>query len=108
MNEQDHFLSEFTPLPRGIVLPNRILAEYEADSCLGNKEGGRLILRLRQKSDGRWFVLKAAAAEKEDLAVTDFSPLSQLPALGVVVVPQEQGTAVETDCPGHTFELRTY
>lgn len=40
--------------------------------------------------------------------MTDFSPFSQLPTLGVVVVPQEQGTAVEADCPGHTFELRTY
>lgn len=44
----------------------------------------------------------------EDLAVTDFSPLNRLPALGVVVVPQAQGAEVEADCPGHTFELRTY
>ena len=44
----------------------------------------------------------------EDLAIEDFSPLSQLPALGYLVVPQAQAEAVEADCPGHTFELRTY
>lgn len=41
-------------------------------------------------------------------AVTDFSPLNHLPALGYVVVPQAQAELVEEDCPNHTFELRTY
>lgn len=104
MNEQDHFLSEFTPLPRGVVLPNRILAEYEADSCLGNKEDGRLILRLRQKSDGRWFVLKAAAAEKEDLA-EEFHALTMLSPLLPGVVP-EPVDCFEEDGTGYL--LRTY
>lgn len=43
----------------------------------------------------------------EGLAIADFSPLSGLPSLGYVVVPQDQGAAVEADCPGHIFELRT-
>ena len=46
--------------------------------------------------------------QMEDLAITDFSPLLELPALGYVVVPQAQAAAVEADCPGYTFELRTY
>ena len=44
----------------------------------------------------------------EELAITDYSPLLELPGLGYVVVPQAQGAAVEADCPGYTFELRTY
>ena len=32
MKDQDRFLSEFTPLPESISLPDRILVEYEADS----------------------------------------------------------------------------
>lgn len=44
----------------------------------------------------------------EGLAVTDFSPLAAMPALRTVVVPADQGPAVEAACPGYTFELRTY
>ena len=44
----------------------------------------------------------------EELPITDFSPLMQLPALEYVVVPQNQAERVEADCPAHTFELRTY
>ena len=47
MKDQDRFLSEFTPLPESISLPDRILVEYEADSCLGHKEDGRLILNTQ-------------------------------------------------------------
>lgn len=44
----------------------------------------------------------------EGLAVTDFSALAALPALETVVVPADQGPAVEAACPDHAFELRTY
>ena len=44
----------------------------------------------------------------EGLDIADFSPLMELPALGYVVVPQALGEQVETDCPGHAFELRTF
>lgn len=104
MKEQDHFLSEFTPLPRGIVLPDRILADYEVDSCLGHKEDGRLILRLRRKSDGRWVVLKAATAEKRDL-VEEYSVLTTLAPLLPGVVP-EPVDCFEEDGTGYL--LRTY
>ena len=53
MNQND-FLSEFTPMPDNVVLPQRVLAGYEADSCLSQKEDGRLTLRLRRKADGQW------------------------------------------------------
>ena len=53
MSEPERFLSEFTPLPEGMALPRRILADYQVESCLGHKEDGRLILRLRRKSDGK-------------------------------------------------------
>ena len=49
MSEPERFLSEFTPLPEGMALPRRILADYQVESCLGHKEDGRLILRLRRK-----------------------------------------------------------
>lgn len=44
----------------------------------------------------------------EDLAIESFAPLTQLPNLGYLVVPQAQAAQVEADCPGYTFELRTY
>ena len=43
----------------------------------------------------------------EGLAVEDFSVLATLPALATVVVPRDQGAAVEAACPGCEFELRT-
>lgn len=54
MNAHDHFLAEFTPLPEHITLPDRILAAYEAESCLACKEDGRLVLRLRGKANNRF------------------------------------------------------
>lgn len=104
MKDQARFLSEFTPLPERIVLPDRILADYEADSCLGHKEDGRLILRLRGKSDGRWFVLKIAAADREDL-VEEFRILTTLAPLLPGIVPEP------VDCfeeGGTAYLLRTY
>lgn len=44
----------------------------------------------------------------EDLAIESFAPLAQLPNLGYLVVTQAQAAQVEADCPGYTFELRTY
>ena len=44
----------------------------------------------------------------EGLAVTDFSVLAGLPALGTVVVPADQGPLVEASCPNYAFALRTY
>ena len=44
----------------------------------------------------------------EGLDIADFSVLANLPSLGYVVVPQEQGALVEAACPDHAFELRTF
>lgn len=40
VKSQARFLSEFSPLPERIALSDLILADYEADSCLGHKEDG--------------------------------------------------------------------
>ena len=104
MRDQEHFLSEFTPLPGSIVLPDRILVDYEADSCLGYKEDGRLVLRLRRKSDGRWVVLKAATADREDL-IEEFRVLTALAPLLPGIVPEP------VDCfeeGGTGYLIRTY
>ena len=34
MSGRERFLSQFAPLPEGIALPERISAEYDAESCL--------------------------------------------------------------------------
>lgn len=110
MKDQDRFLSEFTPLPESISLPDRILVDYEADSCLGHKDDGRLILRLRRKSDDRWIVLKAATADRDDL-VEEFRLLTTLAPILPGIVPEpvdcfeEGGTAylLRTYLPGETL-----
>ena len=104
MKDQARFLSEFTPLPERIVLPGRILADYEVDSCLGHKEDGHLILRLRRKSDGRWIVLKAATADRDDL-VEEFRILTALAPLLPGVVPEPVERFEEG---GTAYLLRTY
>ena len=68
MSDREKFLSEFSPIPEGAALPERILWEYEAQSCLAEPRDGRLVLRLRRKSDGVLAVLKAAPAGRENLA----------------------------------------
>ena len=65
MSDREKFLSEFSPIPEGAALPERILWEYEAQSCLAEPRDGRLVLRLRRKSDGVLAVLKAAPAGRE-------------------------------------------
>lgn len=104
MNAHDHFLAEFTPLPEHITLPDRILAAYEAESCLACKEDGRLVLRLRGKADNRFFVLKMTAAHKEDLA-EEYRILEKLAPLLPGMVPEP------VDCfeeGGTGYLLRTY
>ena len=64
MTHRDGFLSEFDPLPGGVALPARVLADYEVDSCLAYQSAERLILLLRRKSDDKLIVLKAATAGK--------------------------------------------
>lgn len=104
MTNQNDFLSEFTPLPDNVVLPQRILADYEADSCLSQKEDGRLTLRLRRKADGQWIVLKAASVDREDLA-EEYRILTALAPLLPGAVP-EPVDCFEEDGTGYL--LRTY
>ena len=101
---KEQFLSEFTPLPGDIALPRRILDDYEVDSCLGQREDGRLILRLRRKSDGRWIVLKAATADRADL-MEEYHVLTALAPLLPGVVP-EPVDCFEEGAAGYL--LRTY
>ena len=80
MTHRDGFLSEFDPLPGGVALPARVLADYEVDSCLAYQSAERLILLLRRKSDDKLIVLKAATAGKEDLKA-EFHILTKLAPL---------------------------
>ena len=104
MKEQDRFQAAFNPLPDNLTLPSRILADYEAVSCLSHQEGERLTLQLRRKSDGRWLVLKAAAADREDL-LEEFRILTALAPLLPGTVP-EPVDCFEED--GRGYLLRTY
>ena len=101
---KDRFLSGFSPLPEGTVLPDRILSGYAADSCLAGPEEGRLVLRLRRRGDGALMVLKAAPAGRENLA-EEFQLLKKLAPLLSGRVPE----AVDCFSQGGTaYLLRTY
>jgi len=57
------FLSGFSPLPEGFVLPQRIDADCEPISDLSRREG-RLVLLMRRRRDGALFVLKRGPWEE--------------------------------------------
>lgn len=108
MSEKERFLSGFDPLS-GLSLPERILTEYEPDSCLSHREG-RLVWRLRRRSDGALYVLKACPADTEDLT-EEFQILRRLAPLlpGSVPPPADCFREGETDylvrsyLPGETL-----
>ncbi|MGM9608419.1 MAG: phosphotransferase [Oscillospiraceae bacterium] len=103
MRETEKFLSSFDPLPDGFTLPTRVLPDYEPDSCLSDK-GERFVWRLRRRTDGALFVLKASPAELENL-MEEFQILSRLAPLlpGSVPVPME---CFQED--GMVYLLRSY
>lgn len=104
MNRHQRFLSGFTPLPEGAALPGRILADYAAESCLSSSEEGRTVLRMRKKSDGSLAVLKAAPADREDLA-EEFRILKKLSPLLPGRVPEGLDCFAES---GTSYLLRSY
>ena len=87
MSGQDCPLPDFTPIPDGVVLPDRILSEYDAESCLRAREDGGLALRLRRRADGARFVLKALPAGAEDLE-SEYQILIRLAPLLPGAVPE--------------------
>ena len=101
---KEQFLSQFTPLPEGIALPERISSAYEADSCLSPPVEGRLVLRLRRVSDGALVVLKAVPAGAEDLA-EEFHLLQKLAPLLPGQVPDAVDCFAEN---GTSYLLRSY
>lgn len=109
MRDMEDFLSGFDPLPQGVSLPDRVLRDYEPDSCLARREDG-YVWRLRRRADGALFVLKSAPAGTEDLA-EEFQILTRLAPLlpGAVPAPadcfQEGGTdyLLRTYLPGETL-----
>ena len=104
MSDREKFLSEFSPIPKGAALPERILWEYEAQSCLAEPRDGRLVLRLRRKSDGVLVVLKAAPAGRENLA-EEFQILNAIFPLLPGQVPEPVDCFAEG---GTVYLLRTY
>ena len=87
MSGQDCPLPDFTPIPDGVVLPNRILSAYDAESCLRAREDGGFALRLRRRADGARFVLKALPAGAEDLE-SEYQILLRLAPLLPGAVPE--------------------
>lgn len=87
----------------------QILKLYEPDSCLSYREK-RFVLRLRRRSDGSLFVLKAIPSETEDLE-EEFRILTHLAPLLPDTVPlpaaffRENGTdyLLRTYLPGETL-----
>ena len=110
MSGQDCPLPDFTPIPDGVVLPDRILSEYDAESCLRAREDGGLALRLRRRADGARFVLKALPAGAEDLE-SEYQILIRLAPLLPGAVPEavdcfrERGTdyLLRSFLPGETL-----
>ena len=85
MSETEIFLSTFDPVPEETRLPAAILADYTPDSCLADK-GGRFVWRMRRRSDGALFVLKAAPLADRDL-MEEFCILARLSPLLPEQVP---------------------
>ena len=84
---EDRFPFDRSPLPANFALPERVSAAYEAEACLAGPADGRLVLRLRRKSDGAPAVLKAVPAGREDLA-EEFRLLQRLAPLLPGKVPE--------------------
>ena len=104
MREQDRFLPDFTPIPEGVVLPQRVLSNYDAESCLRHREDGGFVLRLRRRADGALYILKAVPAGTEDLA-TEHQILTRLAPL----LPGAVSEAADCFQEGDTdYLLRSY
>ena len=104
MTDRENFLSGFAPLPEEITLPPSFLETYEVESCLAPPAEGRLVLRLRRKADGALAVLKAAPADREDLA-EEFRILRALSPVLPGQVPDAVDCFVEN---GTSYLLRSY
>ena len=87
MSGQDCPLPDFTPIPDGMTLPDRIASEYDAESCLRAREDGGFVLRLRRRADGARFVLKVLPAGAEDLE-SEYQILTRLAPLLPGAVPE--------------------
>ena len=113
MTDRENFLSGFAPLPEEITLPPSFLETYEVESCLAPPAEGRLVLRLRRRADGAPAVLKAAPADREDLA-EEFRILRALSPILPGQVPEgldcfaERGTSylLRAYLPGETLAQR--
>ena len=104
MSGRERFLSRFDPLPEGAALPERVAKEYAPESCLAPPAEGRLVLRLRRRADGAPAVLKAAPADREDLA-EEFRILRALSPVLPGQVPDAVDCFVEN---GTSYLLRSY
>ena len=109
MSELEKFRSSFDPLPDEVTLPAAILTAYEPDSCLSD-QGERFALRMRRRSDGAVFVLKAAPLTDEDLMeefciLARLSPLlpGQVPAPICYLQDNEREYLIRAYLPGITL-----
>ena len=97
MSKTEAFMSTFDPVPEDARLPAGILAAYTPDSCLA-AEGDRFVWRMRRRSDGALFVLKAAPLADKDL-MEEFCILARLSPLlpGQVPAPASYFQDNETE-----------
>ena len=109
MSELEKFRSSFDPLPDGATLPAAVLTAYEPDSCLSD-QGERFVLKMRRRSDGAFFVLKAAPLTDKDLMeefciLVRLSPLmpDQVPAPICYFQDNETEYLIRTYLPGMTL-----
>ena len=103
MSETEAFLSTFDPMAEEARFPAAILADYAPDSCLAEK-GDRFVWRMRRRSDGALFVLKAAPLADKDL-VEEFCILARLSPLlpGQIPAPVSYFQDSETE-----YLIRSY
>jgi len=101
MNYTETFLSGFSPLPEGAALPRRVSVEYEPVSNLSRKED-RLVLLMRRRRDGAFFVLKRGDREEIE---TEHQLLTRLAPVLPGSVPEPADCFCED---GAGYLLRSY
>lgn len=101
MSHTEEFLSGFSPLPESLTLPQRVSDLYEPVSSLSRRED-RLVLLMRRRRDGAFFVLKRGPLEPTE---TEYALLTRLAPVLPGAVPEP----VDCFCKdGAGYLLRSY
>jgi len=101
VNHTEKFLSEFSSLFDGFMLPERVSVAYDPVSALSRKEG-RMVLLMRRRRDGALFVLKSGPSADME---AEYKILSRLAPVLPGAVPEPVGCFCED---GVGYLLRSY